>query len=583
MSGSIQSNGSSVSSVPARDGVPFNASQRCNRPRWIASAVTLGALVLIEALAKAGIALPNPNMVYLLAVVYCAYIGGTGTGLASAGICFCYTIYFIYFSGYLTPAPNQAERLIVVVVTMPLIAIMVGRLRTRSDAAIAALHQHLLAQNQQQMRKRDLRQSRTDAATGLANRAQFVDIANGVSAAGSPGFTVMVVALDHSHAVNQALVHACNEQILRLAGERIKTLLRSTDVIAYLRADAFALLLAETVAADDIRTVARLLEDRMLVPYSVNGEALHIDIHIGAAIYPDDAVDILTLIDYAIQAMVQAKSLPNERCQLFDFDLAKKAHLKIMLAADLHHALERNELFLQYQPRMHAASSNLMGVEALLRWQHPVHGLVSPLEFIPLAEESGLIVPIGEWVLETACQQAITWRQEGQVNLRMAVNISARQLRNNDFLGSLQRILNSTGMPSGSLELEITESLLMVDPPAAIAILTKIHEMGVRLSIDDFGTGYSSLAYLQRFPIDCLKIDRAFIQNLPGDRSGLAITRAIITLAQSLNLKVVAEGIETQAQQILMMQEGCDELQGYLFGKPQSAKDMKPYLVSAEM
>jgi EAL domain-containing protein (putative c-di-GMP-specific phosphodiesterase class I) len=299
---------------------------------------------------------------------------------------------------------------------------------------------------------------------------------------------------------------------------------------------------------------------------------------IGISTYPDDATDAETLLKNADIAMYRAKDLGRNNYQFYSAQMNKHTFERLAMESSLRRALDRNEFVLHYQPKLDLRSGEIAGVEALVRWRHPDWGMVSPAQFIPLAEETGLIVQIGEWVLKTACEQSRTWRDQGIPAMRVAVNLSARQFGQKTLLADIAKTIAQTGLTPECLELEITESLVMHNPEHAADTLHKLKAMGINLSIDDFGTGYSSLAYLKRFPIDCVKVDRSFIKDIPNDSDDMAITKGIIALGHSLRLKVIAEGVETVEQREFLRANGCDELQGFLFSKPLPAEEVTALL-----
>jgi EAL domain-containing protein (putative c-di-GMP-specific phosphodiesterase class I) len=313
-------------------------------------------------------------------------------------------------------------------------------------------------------------------------------------------------------------------------------------------------------------------------PFPVQGQEFHITASIGISSYPDDGTDMQTLMKNADIAMYRAKEQGKNNFQFYSAQINGHSIERLTLESSLRRALERSEFLLHYQPKLDLGTGRVTGVEALVRWQQPERGLIPPAEFIQLAEETGLIVPIGEWVLKTACAQNKTWQHQGLPPVRVAVNLSARQFAHADLLQDVSQVLKETGLDPAFLEFEITESMVMHNPEHAIVLLNELKAIGIHLAIDDFGTGYSSLGYLKRFPLDSLKIDRAFIRDLPGDSDDVAITRAIIAMAHSLRLSVVAEGVETAEQQDFLLEHDCDEIQGYYFSKPQPAAEIASLL-----
>ena len=338
--------------------------------------------------------------------------------------------------------------------------------------------------------------------------------------------------------------------------------------MARLGGDEFVVLIEEVSDPVYLGSIAQKLIDALAASFLLSGQEYHITASIGISTYPDDSDDIQTLLKNADIAMYRAKEQGRNTFQFYSVLMNVHSIERLTLESGLRRALERNELVLHYQPRIEIHGRRITGVEALVRWQHPEMGLVPPGKFIPLAEETGLIVPIGEWTLAAACAQHRVWERDGLGHLRVAVNLSPRQFQQGDLLRAVARVLAQTGCSPKSLEFEITEGVVMRNPESAVTLLQQLKDMGIHISIDDFGTGYSSLAYLKRFPIDSLKIDRSFVTDVPKDAGDVAINVAIIAMAHSLGLKVVAEGVETQEQLDFLHKQGCDEMQGYFFSKP---------------
>jgi EAL domain-containing protein (putative c-di-GMP-specific phosphodiesterase class I)/ActR/RegA family two-component response regulator len=337
--------------------------------------------------------------------------------------------------------------------------------------------------------------------------------------------------------------------------------------------DEFVILLAELAHSEDVSSITQKILATTALPFLIDGHELFVTCSIGASLYPSDGNDVQTLLKNADAAMYRAKETGRNTVQYFTKELNARAFERLLMENNLRHALERGELLLYFQPQVNLSSGRITGVEALVRWQHPELGMISPGDFIPLAEESGLIVSIGEWVLRTACAQNKAWQVAGLPPLCVAVNLSARQFRQ-DLPSMVARVLQETGLEACYLELEITESIIMQNPDEAAATLHKLKEMGISLAIDDFGTGYSSLSYLKRFPIDRLKIDQSFVRDITTDPDDAAIAMAVIAMAHSLNLKVVAEGVETEAQLSYLHRRQCDEFQGYFFSRPEPSENI---------
>jgi diguanylate cyclase (GGDEF)-like protein len=378
----------------------------------------------------------------------------------------------------------------------------------------------------------------------------------------------MFLDLDRFKVINDTLGHQVGDELLREVACRLNSVVRETDFVARLGGDEFVVILPAITQPADAALVATKIIAALSTPVQVDDNDLHTSPSIGISIFPADGPDGDTILKHADTAMYHAKAAGRNNYQFYAPEMNKAAIERLEIERKLRHAIDRNELALCFQPQFKAQSRCPTGVEALLRWHHPVDGLITPDRFIPVAEETGLIVPIGEWVLATACREMKRWIDAGLKPVRMAVNVSARQLRRRDFCETVAGVLAETGLPAELLELEITESSVMENPEEAIEILQRIGAMGVSLAIDDFGTGYSSLAYLKLFPIDHLKIDRSFVRDIEFDLNDRAIAFGTIALAHSLGLNVIAEGVETEDQLELLRFNGCDEVQGYLFSKP---------------
>ena len=424
-----------------------------------------------------------------------------------------------------------------------------------------------------------------DGLTALPNRESWLSaldqqLANARRNNGR--FSILQLDLDRFKLINDSLGYAVGDQVLIEAAERIKITLRKYDIVARLGGNRFSVLLNEIADPQTIGSICEKLLTAFGRPFELGGLNVHVSISIGAAIYPTDGQDSKTLMIAAESALYSAKADGRNLYKYYSREMNELGSQLFKLERMLRLALERNEFSVVYQPQVDAGNGRLVGVEALLRWHNPELGQVSPVQFIPVAEETGLIVPIGEWVMRMACAQARKWQTELGVDIPVAVNLSARQFRRNDLLASVQLVLDETGLPSRLLELEITEGLLMVDPIGAIDIIRGLNFLGVKTALDDFGTGYSSLAYLKAFPLNRLKIDRAFVRDLPHNESDCAISNTVITLGLNLNMEVLAEGVETEAQRDFLARSGCQTFQGYLFGKPMPGDDLTQRLHSGE-
>ena len=423
-----------------------------------------------------------------------------------------------------------------------------------------------------------------DALTELPNRVLFLDrLKQAVARARwhERLVAVLFVDMDRFKTINDTLGHEVGDKLLQALAERFTTSVREGDTVARFGGDEFVVLLDDVASEKDIGVVAQKVLEALAPPFAIDGQDLYITASIGVSLYPNDGEDSTTLLKNADIAMYRAKDLGKNTYQFYSADMSARAFERLTLESSLRHAIERNEFRLYYQPQIDTASGAILGVEALLRWQHPDFGLVSPAEFIPLLEETGLIVPTGDWVLRTACEQLRAWHAAGWPQLRMAVNLSPRQFQTAGLAQSVERVLSTLGCDPGLLELEITESVLLRHTAATLETLEALHALGVRMAIDDFGTGYSSLSYLRRYSIDTLKIDRSFVHDVPDDADDSALASAIIVLAQSLKLDVIAEGVETEAQRDFLRERGCHQMQGYLFSRPLPAEDITRLLEKA--
>ena len=419
--------------------------------------------------------------------------------------------------------------------------------------------------------------------TGLPNRTLFgrlVDQALMVAQRNESTACVLYLDLNRFKLINGTLGRRVGDDLLRQVAERLRNTLRDEDVVAHLSGDEFAVGLFDIRQHFEATTVAQKLQAALEAPFLVQGHDLRVGASIGISVYPQDGQDAETLLRMADIAMERAKEHaenPDRSVAFYRLDMNEGMQQRMLIESGLRHALGNGELILHYQPKFEIGSSRLVGAEALVRWKHPVRGMVPPIEFIPLAESTGLIVQVGEWVLEQACAQAAIWQRAGLPPFRLAVNVSAREFTPS-LPGRVAETLRRYRLDPHWLELEITESTLMHDIEHVIAIMDRISALGVALSLDDFGTGYSSLSYLKRFPIDTLKIDRSFTTGIPLDPSDCAIASTIIGMGRKLGHRVIAEGVETLEQLEFLRQAGCDEVQGYLYGKPLPAYEFEKSL-----
>ncbi|MBI4206633.1 MAG: bifunctional diguanylate cyclase/phosphodiesterase [Betaproteobacteria bacterium] len=432
-------------------------------------------------------------------------------------------------------------------------------------------------------------QAHHDALSGLPNRHMFQE--NIVAVTSRTGqdvrAAVFFLNLDRLKRVNDSLGHVVGDRVLQALVQRLRAALGACGLcedssLYRLEGDLFAILIPAMASAETPVTVAGEIGVRMNEPLQVDGREFFVTLSMGISVFPADGKDAITLIRNADSALNCVKQRGGNGYQCYTQEMNARALEMLELGNALRHAQERDELALHYQPQLDIETGRIVGMEALIRWRHPDRGAISPAEFIPLAEESGLILPVGEWILRTACAQTRTWLDAGLPRLRVAVNISARQFRSPDLPQTIESILHETGLDPRDLELEITESVAMQDVELAIATLRKLKQIGVGLAIDDFGTGYSSLSYLKRFPIDRLKVDQSFVCNLTTDANDAAIAEAVITLGRSLNLKVIAEGVETGGQLEVLRRYGCHEMQGYLFSGPVAAAEFARLVIEGE-
>lgn len=424
-----------------------------------------------------------------------------------------------------------------------------------------------------------------DALTALPNRVLFLDrLQHGLAKARRDGeqIALLLLDLDRFKNINDSLGHAVGDQILREVSTRLQRSVRESDTVARLGGDEFILLLEGVQDAGLVAGIARKLLDELSREIAVEGYRLFVTGSIGISLFPGDGTEGDELVRFADSAMYHAKDEGKNTFQFYTPEMDVRSRWLLRMEGSLRQALERQELILHYQPQFDLETGDLIGTEALLRWEHPEMGLISPGEFIPLAEETGLIVPIGEWVLRVACDQNRAWQESGHPPVRMAVNISARQFRQGNLAETVAGVLAASGLDPRHLELELTESMIMNDLKAAVFTMEEINCMGVHLAIDDFGTGYSSLGYLKRFPIAKLKIDRSFVRDVTSDPNDAAIAAAVIALARTLNLSVIAEGIETRAQLQFLRDKGCRQGQGYLLGRPVPAGEFERFFAGLE-
>jgi diguanylate cyclase (GGDEF)-like protein len=419
-----------------------------------------------------------------------------------------------------------------------------------------------------------------DPLTGLPNRSLLHDRLNqaiAVAHRDNERFALMILDLDRFKYINDTLGHQAGDQMLMVIAERLAEGVREGDTISRLGGDEFVVLLQETSAEGALLVAEKFLKS-VSVSFEVDGITITTHGSIGICMYPEDGRDVDTLMKNADAAMYHAKDMGRNNAQFFTPQLNEKTQLHFDMERELRLALERKEFELYYQPQIDLSDNSISGMEALLRWKHPQRGMILPAEFIPLAEESDLIVDIGEWVLRTACAQARTWHDQGLPTISIAINLSIRQLRDKHLAKLLKKLLNEANLPHWILELELTESIMLHDAHAAVDFIAEVHGLGIMLSIDDFGIGYSSLGYLKKLSLDKLKIDQSFIRDIDTNPDDTAIVRAIISLAHGLGIRVIAEGVETAGQMEMLRKEGCDEVQGYLISHPQPVAGITDFI-----
>ena len=422
-----------------------------------------------------------------------------------------------------------------------------------------------------------------DVLTGLPNRLLFRDritVALAHARRSRRAVAVMFLDLDQFKLVNDTLGHTVGDGLLQAAAERLVHCVRADDTVARMGGDEFTILVSDLPDARSASTIAQKVMDSMAKPIMVDGHELFITTSIGISIFPDDGMDTETLLKNADRAMYRAKEAGRNNFQFAQGAAVDGNGGRLSLERALHHAFDRQEFVIHYQPMVEIDSRRVVGAEALIRWKNPELGLLAPDDFIPVAEDCGLIFPIGEWVLRTACAQMRSWHRAGHEGMRVAVNLSARQFQQHDLTSMIERILDETGLAPGALDIEITETTAMHNAEMSLGIMTRLKQMGVRLSIDDFGTGYSSLSYLKKFPIDTVKIDQNFVRDLTHSPNDAEIISAVISMARAMKLHVVAEGVETEAQLTFLRRQRCEIMQGFLYSRPLPAEEFEAILAA---
>jgi diguanylate cyclase (GGDEF)-like protein len=420
-----------------------------------------------------------------------------------------------------------------------------------------------------------------DPLTHLPNRVLLRDRFEQAMVAASrddSGGVLMFLDIDNFKQVNDSFGHLVGDQLLLQVVERLQGCIRDADTICRQGGDEFMIVLTNITDINDISRIAQHMLDVVSDPIEIENQSFHTSASIGVSLFPSDGIDFDTLLKNADTAMYQAKESGKNAYRFFTAKMNAEVVEQMRLQTQLRFALQRNEFQLHYQPQIDLASGSVIGMEALIRWQHPELGKISPADFIPVAEASGLIIPIGAWVLEEACRQARVWQQSGLLRFKVGVNLSALQFKRGNILETVSNALERSGLPPNMLELELTESILLQDLETALKTILELKALGVQLAIDDFGTGYSSLSYLKRLHVDKLKIDQSFVRDIVTDTDDLAIVCAIIQLGKTLQMKVIAEGVETDEQLQLLSRHACNEAQGYYFCRPLGAADVSCWL-----
>lgn len=432
------------------------------------------------------------------------------------------------------------------------------------------------------MRNELVYKAKYDELTALTNRTLFNDrLVSSIKRAkrNSTKVAILFIDLDNFKNINDILGHDSGDEVLKQTARRLLECVRDSDTVSRIGGDEFIIMLPDIEHNKGIDNVVDKVLTKLNTPFVLDGkEAPLISASVGVSVYPDNAIDIESLLKTSDTAMYKAKKEGRNNCIYYDQKLGESVFINTLLKDELRHAINKKQLELYYQPQVDCNTYQLSGMEALLRWNHPKYGMIPPIEFIPIAEESGFISSLGVWVLKTACNQINVWRKLGYKVPRVSINLSARQLKDEHLASNLIKIIEDANVGFESLAFEITESCLLDDPEKTMITLSRFRELGLKIAMDDFGTGYSSMSYLTKLPLDQLKIDREFIKSIPNEKDNCAITSAILTLGHNLGLNVIAEGVETSEQIKFLLNEDCDEIQGYLFGKPQTINEISSIL-----
>lgn len=441
---------------------------------------------------------------------------------------------------------------------------------------------HIQAQDELRIQKNILHyQAHHDALTGLPNRILFNDrLEQGIekSKRNNTKMALLFIDLDHFKEINDSLGHKAGDVILKVVTQRLKKTIRQEDTLARFGGDEFIIIMEELSQGQNATRLAQRIIDYFILPITVENNLLYVSSSIGISLYPDDGSSAQNLLKYADAAMYKAKNDGRNNFQFYSAEMTELAFERVIMETHLRTALKSKEFVVYYQPQINAENNKLIGMEALVRWQHPTMGLLSPAKFIPLAELTGLIIKLDQLVMKIAMMQISQWYRKGLNPGRLSLNLAIKQLHQNDFITILEKLIKKTRCKPKWLELEVTEGQIMSNPEEAIKTLNQISDLGINLAIDDFGTGYSSLSYLKKLPINKLKIDQSFVRELPNDEEDAAIAKAVIALAQSLNLSIIAEGVETKEQKEFLVNNGCENIQGYFYSRPIPADEMEKYL-----
>jgi len=469
---------------------------------------------------------------------------------------------------------------ILYIIFLIIIYILIQKMHTKEEQYTRQLETDIATKIYEIKKQKDILydQAHHDALTGLPNRVLFNDrMEHAIEKAKrhKTEIALFFIDLDHFKQINDSLGHQVGDRVLVAVTERLKAKIRKEDTLARLGGDEFTIIIEDIHEMEDASRLAQKILEVLTQPIHIEGHTLYISCSIGISLYPQDDIDANNLIKYADAAMYKAKEEGRNNFQFYSSEMTALALERVVMETNLRQALEKEEFLLYYQSQIDANTEKLTGVEALIRWQHPVMGLILPVKFISLAEETGLIVEMDRWVMKTAMKQVTKWYQEGLEPGVLAINLSMRELRSDDFIETLQENMADIGFKPEWLELEVLEGQVMLNPEESIIKLQQISDMGIKIVIDDFGTGYSSLAYLKRLPVDKLKIDQSFVKGVPDDKEDTAIIKAIIALAKSLGLDVIAEGVETNAQKEFLVGCGCVNLQGYFYCKPMPSEKIE--------